>query len=137
MNGFIKTPLVIHEIKEGLYPMHGFASSDYIGQMMAEADSCNKEWFEELLKDKNIVGFCLQDADIEEDFEDVKNIAPIMAFDDNTLMIVIECCNLSNYLDDGQKKLAEIFGEFGFKEFEGVYETKIVFQRGLIDGAGE
>lgn len=138
MNGFIKTPLVIHEIEEGLYPTFGFASSDYIGQMMTEADACNREWIEELLKDKNITGFCLQDADIEDDFEDVKNIAPIMAFDDNTNMIIIECCNLSKFLDDdGQKKLAEIFGAFGFREFTDIYETKIVFQRGLIDGAGE
>lgn len=134
MFGFIKTPLVIHETKEGVYPTNGFASSDYIGQMMAEADACNREWFEELLKDKNIAGFCLQDADIEDAFEDVKNNAPIMVFDENTNMVVIECCNLTKYLDeDGCKKLAEIFGEFGFKEFKDIYETKLVFQRGLKD----
>jgi len=136
MFGFIKTGFQFHELDEGVRPMFGSASMDYLADIMSDADACNDTWFQRYLADKNIVGVCLQDFDTTEDkYEDVRNIAPILTADPNTLMIIIECCNLTTYLDeDAHNKIKEIFGEYGFKEYEGVYESKIVFQRGLGNG---
>ena len=135
MNSFVKGPMVYDDAKDGLHSLFGFAYEDYLAELMADAEASNREWFKNYLKKKNIIGFILDDNDIDDNFCEVEDLVAILT-DKNTAMYVIGLETLSEgrYLtEDNIETLKHIFKQYGFSELPNVYDRRLVFQRGLKD----
>ena len=106
----------VNSAETGIYPLFGFAVSDYMGYYKITDPS--------IIEDDYILGAVLNKGDTTDSFFDL--IEAFINYKENLSMIIFDITNITN---EDLAKIKEHLESLYFKELEGVYEDRIVFVR--------